>query len=53
MITAQGLTKRYGPTVAVRDLTFTVRPGVVVPDLHYQGARSAPLRARLWRLINN
>jgi hypothetical protein len=24
-----------------------------VPDLHYQGARSAHLRARLWRLINN
>jgi ABC-type sugar transport system ATPase subunit len=27
MITARGLTKRYGRTVAVRDLTFTVRPG--------------------------
>lgn len=24
-----------------------------VPDLHYQGARSAHLRARRWRLINN
>jgi ABC-2 type transport system ATP-binding protein len=28
MITARGLTKHYGRTVAVRDLTFTVRPGV-------------------------
>jgi ABC-2 type transport system ATP-binding protein len=29
MITARGLSKHYGRTVAVRDLTFTVRPGVV------------------------
>jgi ABC-2 type transport system ATP-binding protein len=28
MIEAQGLTKRYQSTVAVNDLSFTVRPGV-------------------------
>ena len=29
MVEARGLTKRYGDTTAVDDLTFTVRPGVV------------------------
>ena len=29
MIEAHGLTKRYGDKLAVDDLTFTVRPGVV------------------------
>ena len=29
MIEAGGLTKRYGDKLAVDDLTFTVRPGVV------------------------
>jgi ABC-2 type transport system ATP-binding protein len=29
MIEARGLTKRYGDTIAVDDLSFTVRPGVV------------------------
>ena len=38
MITALGLTKRYGSTVAVRDLTFTVRPGVVTGFLGPNGA---------------
>ncbi|MDX6421675.1 MAG: type transport system ATP-binding protein, partial [Trebonia sp.] len=38
MITARGLTKRYGRTVAVRDLTFTVRPGVVTGFLGPNGA---------------
>jgi ABC-2 type transport system ATP-binding protein len=38
MITARGLTKRYGSTVAVRDLTFTVRPGVVTGFLGPNGA---------------
>jgi ABC-2 type transport system ATP-binding protein len=38
MIEAQGLTKRYGRTVAVRDLTFTVRPGVVTGFLGPNGA---------------
>ena len=27
LIEARGLTKRYGTTLAVDDLTFTVRPG--------------------------
>jgi ABC-2 type transport system ATP-binding protein len=38
MITARSLTKRYGRTVAVRDLTFTVRPGVVTGFLGPNGA---------------
>src|SRR6516225_598859 len=38
MIAASGLTKRYGRTVAVRDLTFTVRPGVVPGFLGPNGA---------------
>ena len=45
MITARGLTKHYGRTVAVRDLTFTVRPGVVTGFLGPNGAgKSSTLR---------
>jgi ABC-2 type transport system ATP-binding protein len=29
MIEASGLTKRYGETTAVNDLSFSVRPGIV------------------------
>jgi ABC-2 type transport system ATP-binding protein len=38
MIEARGLTKRYGKKVAVDDLTFTVRPGVVTGFLGPNGA---------------
>jgi ABC-2 type transport system ATP-binding protein len=38
MIEARGLTKRYGSKVAVDDLTFTVRPGVVTGFLGPNGA---------------
>ena len=38
MITARGLTKHYGRTVAVQDLTFTVRPGMVTGFLGPNGA---------------
>jgi len=38
MIEAQGLTKRYGDTVAVNDLSFTVKPGVVTGFLGPNGA---------------
>jgi sodium transport system ATP-binding protein len=38
MIRFQGLTKRYGPLVAVRDLTLEVRPGEVVALLGPNGA---------------
>jgi ABC-2 type transport system ATP-binding protein len=38
MISAHGLTKHYGRTAAVRDLTFTVRPGVVTGFLGPNGA---------------
>ena len=38
MIELTDVTKRYGATVAVRDLTFTVRPGVVTGFLGPNGA---------------
>jgi ABC-2 type transport system ATP-binding protein len=38
MIEVRGLTKRYGSTVAVDDLSFTVRPGVVTGFLGPNGA---------------
>jgi ABC-2 type transport system ATP-binding protein len=38
MIEARGLTKRYGDKVAVDDLTFRVRPGVVTGFLGPNGA---------------
>jgi ABC-2 type transport system ATP-binding protein len=38
MINARGLTKRYGPTLAVNDLTFEVRPGVVTGFLGPNGS---------------
>jgi ABC-2 type transport system ATP-binding protein len=38
MIEARGLTKRYGRKVAVDELTFTVRPGVVTGFLGPNGA---------------
>jgi ABC-2 type transport system ATP-binding protein len=38
MIEARGLTKRYGDMVAVDDLTFTVRPGIVTGFLGPNGA---------------
>src|SRR6202522_3127069 len=37
-ITARNLTKHYGRTVAVQDLSFTVRPGVVTGFLGPNGA---------------
>ena len=38
MIEARGLTKRYGSRLAVDDLNFTVRPGVVTGFLGPNGA---------------
>ncbi|MBK5250512.1 MAG: ABC transporter ATP-binding protein [Actinomycetales bacterium] len=38
MIEAHGLTKRYGPTTAVNDISFTVRPGTVTGFLGPNGA---------------
>src|SRR5215468_1938064 len=38
MIEARNLTKRYGSTVAVNDLSFTIRPGVVTGFLGPNGA---------------
>ncbi len=38
MIEARGLTKRYGPTVAVDDLSFSVAPGKITGFLGPNGA---------------
>jgi ABC-2 type transport system ATP-binding protein len=38
MITVEGLTKKYGPTVAVDDVTFTAAPGRVTGFLGPNGA---------------
>ena len=38
MIEAHNLTKKYGPTTAVNDLSFTVRPGIVTGFLGPNGA---------------
>ncbi len=38
MIEARGLTKRFGDKVAVDDLSFTVRPGIVTGFLGPNGA---------------
>src|SRR3954453_13072952 len=38
MIEARGLTKRYGPTVAVDDLSFDVLPGAVTGFLGPNGS---------------
>ena len=48
MIEIQNLTKRYGDTLAVDDLSFTVRPGVVTGFLGPNGAgKSTTMRAVL------
>ena len=38
MIEARSLTKRYGSTVAVSDLSFTIRPGMVTGFLGPNGS---------------
>ena len=38
MIEARNLTKRYGETTAVNDLTFTVKPGIVTGFLGPNGS---------------
>src|SRR5579884_2538421 len=38
MIELTGVTKRYGATIAVRDLSFTVKPGIVTGFLGPNGA---------------
>jgi ABC-2 type transport system ATP-binding protein len=48
MIEARGLTKRYGSTLAVDDLSFTVQPGVVTGFLGPNGAgKSTTMRMAL------
>lgn len=48
MIEVSGLTKRYGTTVAVRDLSFEVRPGVVTGFLGPNGSgKSTTMRVLL------
>lgn len=48
MIEAQGLTKRYGDTLAVHDLSFTVQPGKVTGFLGPNGSgKSTTMRMML------
>ncbi|MFI6091836.1 ABC transporter ATP-binding protein [Streptomyces sp. NPDC051218] len=48
MIELEGLTKRYGEKLAVNDLTFTVRPGMVTGFLGPNGAgKSTTMRMML------
>ncbi|MGX1673878.1 ABC transporter ATP-binding protein [Streptomyces sp. NPDC055400] len=48
MIELEGLTKHYGETVAVNNLTFTVRPGIVTGFLGPNGAgKSTTMRMML------
>jgi ABC-2 type transport system ATP-binding protein len=48
MIKVTSLTKRYGETVAVDDLSFTVRPGIVTGFLGPNGAgKSTTMRVIL------
>jgi ABC-2 type transport system ATP-binding protein len=48
MIEARGLTKRYGDKIAVNDLSFTVRPGIVTGFLGPNGAgKSTTMRMLL------
>src|SRR3974390_3865992 len=45
VITAHNLTKRYGATMAVDNLTFEVRPGLVTGFLGPNGSgKSTPMR---------
>jgi len=48
MIELEGLTKRYGEKLAVNNLTFTVRPGMVTGFLGPNGAgKSTTMRMML------
>ena len=42
MIEAHGLVKRYGSTMAVNDLSFSIRPGMVTGFLGPNGAGKPP-----------
>jgi ABC-2 type transport system ATP-binding protein len=42
MIEAQALTKRYGDTLAVDDLSFTVKPGQVTGGAGRLGRPASP-----------
>ncbi|NHO84090.1 ABC transporter ATP-binding protein [Micromonospora sp. CMU55-4] len=50
-IEASGLTKRYGDVTAVRDLTFTVRPGAVTGFLGPNGAGKTTTMRMLTGLV--
>ena len=46
MIEAHGLVKRYGSTMAVNDLSFSIRPGMVTGFLGPNGAGKPNLGLR-------
>ena len=47
MIEIQGLSKRFGPTVAVDNLSFTVRPGIVTGFLGLNGGAGKSTTMRM------
>jgi len=51
MIEVTGLTKQYGDKVAVKDLTFTVKPGVVTGFLGPIGIHILAGEAGLRRIL--
>jgi ABC-2 type transport system ATP-binding protein len=52
MIEVCGLTKRYGRTLAVDDLSFTIRPGLVTGFLGPNGAgKTTTMRSDNRRVI--
>jgi ABC-2 type transport system ATP-binding protein len=48
MIEARHLVKRYGSTVAVNDLSFSIRPGLVTGFLGPNGAGWTRCSAPCW-----
>ncbi len=47
MITAEGLSKTYGPKTAVDDVSFTVRPGTVTGFLGPNGGAGKSTTMRM------
>ena len=48
MIEARNLVKRYGSTMAVNDLSFSIRPGMVTGFLGPNGAGNPVTELRLY-----
>ena len=53
MIEARGLVKRYGSTMAVNDLSFSIRPGLVTGFLGPNGAGKTTTMRMILGLMEN